>query len=187
MAKWKKEIYKLKDKHRWEAKPGYKIFVANRGAVRFDFPQDWVIHPDAQSIKLHDREPPDDDCRLEVSFNLLPPIDWSGLPLPQLLRDSLKGDERDLVPVGEVVNINRRDLRLAWAEYSFTDPIENRPAYTRVLLGIGGNVQCLITFDFWADDAPRLAPVWDEVVRSLKLGVPIQDPTTGEERRPHLN
>jgi len=40
-------------------------------------------------------------------------------------------------------------------------------------------VQCLITFEFWADQAEQMTPVWDEVMRSLTLGLYIRDPSTG--------
>jgi hypothetical protein len=60
---------------------GCNVFVADRGAVKFDFPREWVIAPGDDSINLHDKAPPDDDCVLAVSYLRLPPIDWSGLPL----------------------------------------------------------------------------------------------------------
>lgn len=187
MAKWKKHTLKLKDSHRWKAKDGYRIFVANRGAVRFDFPQAWLLKPDADSFKFHDAEPPDDNCRLELSVNYLPPADWSRLPLAQFLREMADNDERDITTRGEIVTEERTDLRLAWTEFRFVDPIEKREAYSRILLGIGGRVQCLITFDYWAEDAAQLTPVWDEVVKSLQLGKIIPDPTTGQMPDPRLN
>jgi hypothetical protein len=58
--------------------------VADRGAVRFDFPDTWVLKMGERTVCLYGREPPDDDCRLEVSFTRLPPIDWSGMPVAEL-------------------------------------------------------------------------------------------------------
>jgi hypothetical protein len=40
-------------------------------------------------------------------------------------------------------------------------------------------LQVLMTFDFWADDAARLRPVWNDVLHSLELSVPLQDPSKG--------
>lgn len=37
---WLKENLELKEEHNWTSKPGMKIFVAGRGALRFDVPQD---------------------------------------------------------------------------------------------------------------------------------------------------
>jgi hypothetical protein len=187
MTKWKKQTLKLKKQHSWKARPGYRIFVADRGAVRFDIPQNWILQPDSESIKFFDGEPPDDNCRLEVSRNYLPPIDWNSFPLPQLLQDVVAGDHREVISRGEVISLNRFDLRLVWTELCFRDPVENREAYSRMLIGIGGNVQCLITMDYWPEDANRVRQVWDEVVRTLQLGVYIIDPTTGKTITPRLN
>ena len=40
MAKWHEEVYKLPKDLKWNVRPGYKTFVAERGAVRFDIPQE---------------------------------------------------------------------------------------------------------------------------------------------------
>jgi hypothetical protein len=176
MAKWDKRTIKLPEKHGWHAKPGYKIFVADRGAVRFDFPDDWLIVPDEDSIKFHDKQPPDDDCTLAVSVMHLPPADWSKLPLGDL--------RRPVISRGEVVDVKRTDLDLAWAEVRFNDPgLDDRPARSRTALARASNIQPLITFDFWEDDAPRLGKVWDEILRSLRVAEPIIDPTLGQPNR----
>ncbi|NJP09272.1 MAG: hypothetical protein HC866_07120 [Leptolyngbyaceae cyanobacterium RU_5_1] len=177
--KWLKETLELKDNHRWQTKPGYKIFVADRGAVRFDVPQNWHFEPDTKSFKFLDKAPPDDDCRLEVSFNRLPPADWSQFPLAQTLRRIADDDDREVIARGEVITLKRQTARIVWTELKFIDPEEKREAYSRICIGLGSNVQCLITFDYWADDADRLTPVWDEVLRSLTLGLYIRDPSIG--------
>jgi hypothetical protein len=146
-----------------------------------------VLKLDGKFVKLFDGEPPNDDCRLGVSFNRLPPAAWSTFPVAQALRNVFAKDERGLTATGDCINVNRYDLKLAWMEFRFVDPIENRAAFTRTLLGIGGNVQCLITIDFWAEDADRVRPVWDEAVRTLQLGVHIEDPTTGATLQPRFN
>jgi hypothetical protein len=178
--KWIKETLELKDDHRWETNPGYKIFVAGRGAVRFDVPQDWVFEPDEKSFRFTNADPPDDDCRLEVSFNLLPPGDWDMFPLKSTLKQVMQKDSRDVLEWGEVVTVPRQTARIMWIEIRFMDhQEEDREAFSRTCIGIGSNVQCLITMDFWADQADRFTPVWDEVMRSLVLGLFIRDPRTG--------
>ncbi len=180
MAKWKKHVLKLKDNHTWRAKPGYRIFVADRGAVRFDIPDDWILDPQSDSFQFHDRKPPKDDCRLEVSYLHLPPgIEWSQLPLFQLLDHLVKKDPRTPFHVSEVHTVQRPDLELAWVEIIFLDPVEKREARSRLCLARGANIQPCITMDFWPADAERVCPVWDEVLRSLQLGVYIKDPTRG--------
>lgn len=179
MTEWNKEVLKLKEDHTWSAKPGYRIFVADRGAVRFDFPQDWVLVPGPKSIKFHDREPPDDNCVLEVTIMRLPPIDWSGLPLTRLVQEIVEGDERPIISKGQIHEEQRPDLEIAWTEIVFTDPQEHREARSRICLARGSNIQPLITLDFWAEDAVWLSAVWDEVIHSLELGLHVDDPTRG--------
>lgn len=178
-ARWIKETLELKGEHHWQSSPGYKIFVADRGAVRFDVPQDWHFEPDTKSFKFMDQKPPDDDCRLEVSFNRLPPADYSLFPLAATLKKIAKEDKRNVVAVGEVITLNRQTARVVWIELKFIDSNEDREAFSRICVAIGSNIQCLITFDYWADQADRLTPVWDEVLRSLTLGLYIRDPATG--------
>jgi hypothetical protein len=183
--KWDKRTLKLPEKHGWHARPGTKIFVADRGAVRLDFPDTWVVIPDPDSIKFHDKTPPDDDCTLALSVMRLPPdVDWSGLRLGTLVGHLIEKDSREITSRGEVVEITRLQLELAWAEVRFTDPTqENRPARSRICLARNANVQPLITFDFWEDDAARFTPVWDDILRSLRVGEPILDPRLGQPNR----
>ena len=177
--KWKKDTLKLKKDHRWKAKRGYTIFVADRGAVRFDIPQGWIVEPGPDSTKFYNGEAPNDDCRLECSYLRLPPIDWSGLPLSELIHVAVEGDHRSLVSTKTLVHVKREGVELGWSEFRFVDPIEHREAFTRLCIARGSNIQALITMDYWPEDAARFRPVWDEALRSLQLGKYIQDPTTG--------
>lgn len=189
MQKWDKKTLELKDGHSWKSRPGYRIFVADRGAVRLDVPVDWVFHPDPDSFKFHDAEPPDDDCVLAVSFNrLLPLTNWDVAPIDQFLKSLVEKDDRGLhTSAARMIKINRFGMRFVWSEHGFIDPVEDREAISRMLIGIGGNIQCLITMDYWPEDAARVTPVWDEVLRTLRLGVHIPDPTTGAAIIPWLN
>jgi hypothetical protein len=171
---------RLKKSHSWKAPHGYKIFVAGRGDVRFNFPQDWIVEHASDCVKFHDRQPPADSCTLAVSLIRLPPIDWSGMPLPQLVQTAIEGDKRTIFHKGEIIEAHRPDIEVAWIEARFLDPTENREAFMRLCLARGANIQSLITFDYWADDAARLVPVWDEVIRSLQLGRYVKDPTRGD-------
>lgn len=177
-SKWVKKTLKLKPGHGWSSKPGYNIFAADRGAVRFDFPETWLIRPgDKGSIKFHDCPPPDDNCTLEMSIFYLPEIDWSGLPLSLLVDEVTKNDKRGVISQGEIVTFRRPRAEVAWREVRFIDPNEHREAHSRIAVARWSNIQPLLTFDFWADDAPKLEPVWDEVMNSLVLGDYVEDPT----------
>ncbi len=176
---WIKETLPISDEHGWNSKPGYKIFVAGRGAVRFDVPQDWHFEPDEKSFRFHDAVPPNDDCRLEVSYNHLPKNDWNFFPLAHTVKKVATADRRDVIEQGEVITLKRQTARIAWIQIKFLDSQENREAYSRICVGLGSNIQCLITFDYWVDQAEKLTPVWDEVMSSLVLGLYIRDPKTG--------
>nr|WP_235355087.1 hypothetical protein [Aliterella atlantica] len=178
---WIKETLELKPDHRWESPSGYKIFVADRGSVRFNVPQNWVFEPQENSFKFLDRKPPNDDCCLEMSFNRLPPRDdWDLFPLKPILKKVIADDSRDVIARGEIHTVKRQTARIMWTEIKFIDTqAEPREAFSRTCIGIGSNVQCLITFDYWVDQAEKLIPVWDEVMRSLTLGLYIRDPRTG--------
>lgn len=179
MAQWDKEELELKKGHSWKSKPGYKIFVGDRGAIRLDYPEDWVVIPDDDSIKFYDKRPPDDDTCLAVSYMRLPPVDLSGIPVSELIKVANDGDTRPIYARSETHIIKRDDLELAWIELSFIDPAQQRDCRSRLCLGRGSGIQPLITMEFWEDDRSKFAPVWDDVLASLQLGVYIDDPTRG--------
>jgi hypothetical protein len=171
----------LRGDHTWRAAPGCRIFVADRGAVRFDFPQDWVVIPDSDSIKLYDKAPPNDDCVLAVSYMRLPPMDWEGLPLASLVEAANKGDKRPIYEYGRIREQRKGALAIAWREMCFVDPAGKRDARSRFCLAREGQIQAMITFEFWADNAKKCSQVWDKVLETLRLGEKIEDPTRGPE------
>ena len=181
-GRWIKETLELDENHRWRSQPGNRIFVAGRGALRFDVPHDWHFEPDENSFRFLDGKPPNDNCRLEASFNLLPPAEWQKFPLVPLLKKVLKDEKRDVIEKGEIFKLKRQTARVVWTQIKFIDDQEGeegREAYSRICIGLGSGVQCLITFDYWADEAEKLIPVWDTVINSLVLGLYIRDPRTG--------
>ena len=178
-SQWVKTTLELSTEHNWQSQPGTRIFVAGRGAVRFDVPEDWHFEPQENSFQFLDRKPPDDDCRLEVSYNLLPPGNWAEFPLVSLLQQVVSDDPRHEGKVGKIKQLKRQTARVVWTQFEFIDPQEKRPAYATIAIGLGSGVQCLITFDYWVDDAERCVPVWDTVLSSLVLGLYIRDPRTG--------
>lgn len=181
--KWHKQTLRMRDDHVWEASPGCNVFVADRGAVRFDYPHDWVIIPGdtaTEPIKFYDKAPPDDDCVLQLTLlRLAPEFDWSNLPLRRMLADCVRGDDDTPTPLADVRVVRRQDLELAWTERGFIDDNEKREARSRSCLARAGRILPFLTLDFWPEDAPRVEPVWDTVLRSLRLGQIITDPTKG--------
>lgn len=182
--KWTTETLRLPKSHGWKARPGHKILVLGRGAVRLDYPAHWITvlpeAPDEISVKLHDRQPPDDNWRLEVSYlTLNPGIDFSGLPVSKLLRETvLKDDHRAPFWRSDVTEVKRPDgIEYAWAEIAFVDTNEHRVACSRACLARGYGVQPLITLDYWESDAGTIIPTWEEIMRTLQLGQYVSDPT----------
>jgi hypothetical protein len=153
--------------------------VADRGAVRFDYPQDWILAPDEDSVKLYDKEPPDDSSQLAISYLRLPPVDWSGLPVAALVEAGMQGDERPIDTWGPIRKAQRGDLELAWREVSFLDPVERRKARSRMCIARRSTFQCLITFDFWEADLERCEVAWNTVLETLRLGEFIAEATKG--------
>jgi hypothetical protein len=170
--KWKKTKVQLPADHGWQAAPGNKVFVADAGAMQFEVPGSWTIKPGENgSIRFFDRKKEADaDIRLEVSLIYAPNIDWSGLPLPQLVEDAaLSGDPRGLTGRGPFHHFRRATLEGVWLEVDFIDDTENRPAHSRICMARGPGAYALITMDFWVDDSERARPVWEAAIETLKL------------------
>lgn len=179
--KWDKVTLRMDKDHRWKTKPGYSIFVADRGAVRFDIPRSWIVIPESDSIKFYNKPQPNDDCRLQLTVLYLnPQIDWSGIYLPQMLAEVMENDEgEEVISRGKPVFEKRGDLEIAWLETRRIDTGEHRPYLSRTCIARRGTIQPLLTFDYWPEDAKRFEPVWNEVLRSMRLGEYIKDPRKG--------
>lgn len=210
MAIWNRHDLPLDEDHRWRCKPGYSVFVADRGAVRFDIPKEWVVLVDASGVRIHDKQPPDDDCRLQLTVFYPPPVPGvEELPLAQMLGDALsrKGrpdpetipaarrallrdpllalppDDEDAPRMVEPIrHVLRPGLEIVWTEVHWVDPEEKREARSRHLLARSKNIMPFLTLDFWPEDAGRLNPVWKELVRSLRVGEFVADPRKGPRR-----
>ena len=180
MAKWSEEQRGLKKNHGWKARPGNKIFVADRGAVRFDYPGSWLVDPTSDSIHFRDKPEPNDDCLMQVSvWYLRDDVDWHGLPLQDLIREVRRGDRRGLHAPGPIQYEQRGELEIAWIEHKFVDPVEKREAIDRACLARQGIIMPFITMVMWPEHREKFDPVWREVLRTLQLGRYIEDPTKG--------
>ena len=182
MAEFHEAVLKLQDGHTWKCKPGYKIFVLDQGVLRFDVPDDWFLEVGGTSVRFYDRQPPNDNCRLEVSLLPHAQINWSQLPLDRLIRQSVAAGSGDRIRNHEIQRQSRPGIDLVWVEEGFIDPNESKPARSRIAIVRGANAHALLTLDFWEADAGRVVPVWDEAMRSIDMGLKVQDPTLGELR-----
>ncbi len=169
------EKLKLKDKHTWKSKPGYSICVIDRGLVRFDYPSHWIVEPGDGAVHLHDRPPSFESCDLGVSIFRLPGELMRELSLNDILRNALS-NERKPREQSEFRHIARGDLEIAWVEQRYVE--QKRDARFRSAIARGATL-CLISMNYWADRAAGLERVWDEVLRTLVMGMRIEDPTAG--------
>lgn len=179
MAKVERGSMKLQKNHTWSAKPGHSVFVIDRGAVRFDIPKNWIIQPDTDSVRIHDRKPPHDDAVIAASYLRLPPYDFSGLPVADMVAVANEGDERPIHTWGEIVSAKKDKIDYAWRQMQFVDPKEHREAYSRLLVARQETVQALITMEFWVDQTKKYSPIWDTIIETLHLNDYIADPTKG--------
>ena len=177
--KWTSRKLDLHPGHTWTARPGCQVFVAGRGAVRFDIPRGWAIVPDADSLKIYNKQPPADDCRLAVSY-IQPPKEWSAIPIATVVEAATAGPgDGPVRRWGPIATERRDDLEIGWREAAFDDPVGKREARSRLAIGRRLHIQCLITFDYWPSDAAWCLPHWDTALATLDLARYIDDPTRG--------
>jgi len=171
------EKFKLKDQHTWKSKPGHSICVIDRGLVRFDYPSGWIVEPEEGAVHLHDRETSVESCDLGVSIFRMPPELMQELSLDETLQSAL-GADRKPYQHSEIRHVARPDLEIVWLEQHYVDRDFKRDARFRVALA-RGQALCLISMNYWSNRAATLERVWDEVLRTLTMGMGIADPAAG--------
>ena len=151
------------------ARPGNNVFVANRGDVSFEYPGSWIVKPSETSICFYDAQPPADECVLE--FSIIPvnfDVDLGNSPLAEMLCRAME-EEAGPRDVASVQTLRRGDLKIAWLEYEFTDPLEKRLALARCALAQRAEIVPLITFSFWPEHKLKWEPVWRDLLETLRL------------------
>jgi hypothetical protein len=179
MSRLKPKKLRLSGDHRWRAQANHKILVLDRGAVRLEYPETWVVEATDDCVKIHDKTPPDDDCVLGVSCHRWPAIAAPELTVAALVRETLESDERSLFELDPIVEETHIDLTLAWGQGRFIDPLANREACARLCLARKSEIQALITFDFWLSDLALCHAQWNAFLASLQLGQWVADPQRG--------
>ena len=181
---WQKKTLPLPGGHQWKCSPGYNLFIADRGAVRFEFPDGWISLPNPKdgSIGLHDAEPPADNVALRVSILRLPPgIPASALAgelsVENMLRAAVGrgGGKTKTEWLGQMHTVAKLDAEVCWTESTFIDPDQNRPARSRTALARARGIQPVITLDFWETDVAIRDPLWHHVMATLRVAAPVTD------------
>jgi hypothetical protein len=172
----------LPENHGWRSSPGYKIFVANKGEVRFDYPESWEIDISAP-ITFRDRPQPNDICRLRVFIyhptakqKQTPPIQEALQDLIDIARAESNEDLGYSLGQGQITVIPREDVDLAWRQDRYFDPNRQREISTRSCAARAGGTIALLMFDFPSDDRSTFDAIWEEILRSIQLGQIIEDP-----------
>ncbi|MDQ2730400.1 MAG: hypothetical protein M3Y56_01970 [Armatimonadota bacterium] len=177
-GRWKKVGYKIAKNHGWRAKEGNIAISIGRGDLMFEVPRDWICIPTETSLKVHEKQPPDDDIVLEVSVIYAPPRDWSDLPLPVLLQGILSNNGKP-VRAEAIVQVKRPALQYAWTEYREFHEKEQREAIWRSCVARGGYLHGLITYGFWPEALELADKVWKDVLDSLQMSQFFEDPAVG--------
>lgn len=194
---WRKGVFDLPHDHGWTAKPGNKVFIADRGALRFEIPQGWLVEPSRRSVKFRDAPHPDDTMVLEVTIFYAGygmNIDWSSLPLHQLIKDVTSDDAstrrgrasrrrrgREGTKRGSPITVKLGNLEMAWIESEFFDPGEKRPANSiqAITRDSQKSIHALLTLSHWPEDTQRAKSVWNDVLGTLKMGEHFDSPLRG--------
>jgi hypothetical protein len=175
------EALQLVPNHIWKARPGNLILCVDRGAVRFEYPKDWILYSGSECVCLLDGMFEKFTCVLAVAARRTS-IGSSVIPLTLYMNEICRPDRPEVMSCGDVVWIFRPPLEAAWFETSFLDPIERREARRRVCIARAGCTRTIITFDFRPDDELRHYSAWSTVMETLVVGEYIEDPETGRRR-----
>lgn len=173
------EVLQLSDSHGWKARPGHRILVLDRGAVRFDFPRDWTVCFKSNYVYLLDGEPSNETCALAVSFRRVSGI-AAYTPLPGVLQESVRQGPGPAEVCGPPVRFRRWPLEGVWLETRNSERSPEARSYS--CLARAGCTIAFMTFDFRMQDQTRLCPVWNTVLDTLTVGEYVDDPVTGRKR-----
>lgn len=170
-------VKKLASDFKWDIPDGFKLLVVNRGDAVFNIPNTWVV-TDMEPFTVRDAAVPDDEMGILATLMPMPRgVDFSQLSLPDLLKQSAHDSGDKSTIRSDIFTSPRADLQMVWTEHRFMDKKEKREAYSRYVLARRDHIHILITFVYWVSDVEIAMPVWDELVRSLQLGLVLQDPS----------
>ena len=195
LSRYKKTTVKMPENHGWTCAEGYNVFVANRGDVRFEFPESFINSEKDDAILLHDKPVPHDSCRISLSVWRLP-IEagmamMRDVPIRQLVAQTTDPDlheersrEREaegetVFPredPGEITTGQRGNFEWGTRQWRWHDTTaEPGPRWVvcRHVQARAPNVMALISFEYYEDRADDFAPAFDHLMETLRIAQPV--------------
>jgi hypothetical protein len=170
----------LQSGHSWKAAPGCRILLIDGGAVRFDYPSEWVVRATPKYVFVIDRYPPDDRCLLAVSWRRIP-IRALGISTAALLDRLAPFETRPAGYRGETLQVFRPPMEAAWTETRFIEPIYGGEVSTRMCVARADCTQAVFLLDYRAGTEVVVDTVWKTLLDSLVVGEYIEDFRTGRK------
>jgi hypothetical protein len=170
----------LQSGHEWKAAPGCRILLIDNGAVRFDFPRDWVVRSTPKYVFVIDRYPPDDRCLLAVSWRRIPARALT-VSAASLLDKLAPPETRPEDHRGKTVRVFRPPLEVAWTETRFIEPLYGSEVCTRMCVARAECTQTVLLLDYRAGSESVVDAFWKTLLDTLVVGEYIEDFRTGRK------
>jgi hypothetical protein len=150
------------------------------GAVRFDYPSQWIVRATPKYVFLFDQYPPDDHCLLAVSWRRVP-IRGLALSAAGLLNNLAPVETRPAGYRGEIVRLFRPPLEAAWTETRFIEPVYGKEVSTRISVARADRTQAMLLMDYRPGNELTADSIWKILMDSLAVGDFIEDPLSGRK------
>lgn len=189
MSEFYKTSIPLAEDHAWSAPDGFNIFVMDRGAVLFNFPNKWNFeHGEKGSIRFFNKETrKDSDGEIEISYVRMPglsAVNLDNIPFQDMLGQLEwvygDGEPIEIIELYNIAFSNRIQPKIAWLKAKYIERNEQREAYCIRCIALDSDIHCTITSSYWVDYAEEMQSVWDEFIGSLTLNKHIQNPAIGK-------
>ena len=191
---WRKGYLPLPPNHGWRTtSPKNSLFIAERGAVQFEFPREWMIIPSRKgTIMIQDKPYPEENMRFDVGVGQLfredgvplrrigVSVDWE-LPIDEAFMASMIKPEDEMLTVGKLRFASGPTFEAAWRQVSFIDKEENRKLFSRTCVARATSTCGVITLNFWPEYASKANRAWRLMMATLKIGEYIEDPTLSQK------
>jgi len=174
------QAIRLQSGHSWKAAPGCHILLIDGGAVRFDYPSNWIVRPTPKYVFLFDQYPPDDRCLLAVSWRRVP-IRGLALSTAGLLAKLAPMETRPADHRGEIIRLFRPPLEVSWIETRFTEPLYGNEVSTRISVARADRTQAVLLLDYRRGSEFAADQMWKTLMDTLAVGEYIEDATSGRK------